>query len=117
MKDVDIKGQFSWKFSWTAFWVLQVDSVCSFSISFRVLVVGFAGYFIPQGWCVLASLTSVHMDESNYDNPYQFDPWRWEVSLANGTSSSPRKITYIYESMKHNHLFVPLQYSLLMLLL
>ncbi|KAB1201939.1 3-epi-6-deoxocathasterone 23-monooxygenase [Morella rubra] len=36
------------------------------------------GYFIPQGWCVLASLTSVHMDESNYENPYQFDPWRWE---------------------------------------
>ncbi|KAL2905497.1 3-epi-6-deoxocathasterone 23-monooxygenase [Bienertia sinuspersici] len=36
------------------------------------------GYLIPKGWCVLASLTSVHMDEQNYGNPYQFDPWRWE---------------------------------------
>ncbi|CAO2830536.1 unnamed protein product [Amaranthus hypochondriacus] len=36
------------------------------------------GYLIPKGWCVLASLTSIHMDEQNYDNPYQFNPWRWE---------------------------------------
>lgn len=38
-----------------------------------------AGYFIPQGWCVLASFISVHMDENNYANPHQFDPWRWQV--------------------------------------
>lgn len=37
------------------------------------------GYSIPQGWCVLASFSSVHMNENNYENPYQFDPWRWEV--------------------------------------
>ncbi|KAE8010552.1 hypothetical protein FH972_006917 [Carpinus fangiana] len=36
------------------------------------------GYSIPQGWCVLASFISVHMDEDNYENPHQFDPWRWE---------------------------------------
>ncbi|KAK9061180.1 hypothetical protein SSX86_018360 [Deinandra increscens subsp. villosa] len=35
-------------------------------------------YLIPKGWCVLASLTSVHMDEENYENPDEFDPWRWE---------------------------------------
>ncbi|TXG59734.1 hypothetical protein EZV62_014307 [Acer yangbiense] len=35
-------------------------------------------YLIPQGWCVLTSFTSVHMDEENYENPYHFDPWRWE---------------------------------------
>ncbi|KAL6274023.1 hypothetical protein ACE6H2_024715 [Prunus campanulata] len=47
------------------------------------------GYLIPQGWCVLASLTSVHMDEENYENPYQFDPWRWEKleAAVNYTSS------------------------------
>lgn len=38
-----------------------------------------AGYLIPQGWCVLASFISVHMDEENYANPHQFNPWRWEV--------------------------------------
>ncbi|XP_062102488.1 3-epi-6-deoxocathasterone 23-monooxygenase CYP90C1 [Humulus lupulus] len=36
------------------------------------------GYFIPKNWCVLASLISVHMDEENYENPYEFNPWRWE---------------------------------------
>ncbi|KAF5454499.1 hypothetical protein F2P56_024159 [Juglans regia] len=36
------------------------------------------GYSIPQGWCVLASFSSVHMNENNYENPYRFDPWRWE---------------------------------------
>jgi cytochrome P450 len=38
-----------------------------------------AGYLIPKDWCVMASLTSVHMDEKNYENPFKFDPWRWEV--------------------------------------
>lgn len=36
------------------------------------------GYFIPKGWCMLASFSSVHMDGKNYENPYQFDPWRWQ---------------------------------------
>ncbi|CAN8328018.1 unnamed protein product [Cochlearia groenlandica] len=36
------------------------------------------GYLIPKGWCVLASFISVHMDEDIYENPYQFDPWRWD---------------------------------------
>ncbi|KAG2696312.1 hypothetical protein I3843_07G052800 [Carya illinoinensis] len=36
------------------------------------------GYSIPQGWCVLASFSSVHMNENNYENSYRFDPWRWE---------------------------------------
>ncbi|GAB4848514.1 cytochrome P450, variant 2 [Ancistrocladus abbreviatus] len=36
------------------------------------------GYLIPKGWCVLASLTAIHMDDQIYDNPYHFDPWRWE---------------------------------------
>ncbi|RDX76507.1 3-epi-6-deoxocathasterone 23-monooxygenase, partial [Mucuna pruriens] len=36
------------------------------------------GYLIPKHWCVMASLTSVHMDGNNYENPFNFDPWRWE---------------------------------------
>ncbi|XP_015576247.2 3-epi-6-deoxocathasterone 23-monooxygenase CYP90C1 [Ricinus communis] len=36
------------------------------------------GNLIPKGWCVLASFISVHMDKEKYENPYQFDPWRWE---------------------------------------
>ncbi|XP_027921938.1 3-epi-6-deoxocathasterone 23-monooxygenase CYP90C1-like isoform X2 [Vigna unguiculata] len=38
------------------------------------------GYLIPKDWCVVASLSSVHMDNMNYENPFKFDPWRWEKS-------------------------------------
>ncbi|XWS42112.1 hypothetical protein CRYUN_Cryun17cG0140900 [Craigia yunnanensis] len=49
------------------------------------------GYLIPQGWCVLASFISVHMDEENYENPYRFDPWRWEKlgAAVNNNSFTP----------------------------
>nr|AYV88880.1 cytochrome P450 oxidase CYP90C29 [Polygala tenuifolia] len=48
------------------------------------------GHLIPRGWCVLASLTSVHMDEKYYDNPYQFNPWRWEkISVVNNNCFAP----------------------------
>ncbi|KAK7406764.1 hypothetical protein VNO78_08395 [Psophocarpus tetragonolobus] len=36
------------------------------------------GYLIPKHWNVMASLTSVHMDDKNYENPFEFNPWRWE---------------------------------------
>lgn len=36
------------------------------------------GYLIPKDWCVVASLASVHLDGVNYENPFKFDPWRWE---------------------------------------
>ncbi|ESW30608.1 hypothetical protein PHAVU_002G167400 [Phaseolus vulgaris] len=46
------------------------------------------GYLIPKHWCVMASLTSVHMDEKNYENPFKFDPWRWEkIGAVTGNNS------------------------------
>ncbi|KAL3527157.1 hypothetical protein ACH5RR_011813 [Cinchona calisaya] len=36
------------------------------------------GHLIPRGWCVLTSFSSLHMDEANYENPYEFNPCRWE---------------------------------------
>uniref|UniRef100_A0A7N0UF13 22alpha-hydroxysteroid 23-monooxygenase n=2 Tax=Kalanchoe fedtschenkoi TaxID=63787 RepID=A0A7N0UF13_KALFE len=48
------------------------------------------GYIIPKGWCVVASFTSVHMEEEIYENPYQFDPWRWErTGIANNNNLTP----------------------------
>ncbi|XP_057449329.1 3-epi-6-deoxocathasterone 23-monooxygenase CYP90C1 isoform X2 [Lotus japonicus] len=44
------------------------------------------GYLIPKNWGVMASLTSVHVDNKNYENPYQFDPWRWEKIGAVGNN-------------------------------
>lgn len=51
-----------------------------FYIHGKKITWSFEGYLIPKGWCVLASFISLHMDEENYENPYDFNPWRWEVS-------------------------------------
>ncbi|XP_061370912.1 3-epi-6-deoxocathasterone 23-monooxygenase CYP90C1-like [Gastrolobium bilobum] len=45
------------------------------------------GYLIPKDWCVVASLTSVHLDGMNYENPFEFDPWRWE-KIGAGASNN-----------------------------
>ncbi|KAJ4841397.1 hypothetical protein Tsubulata_033432 [Turnera subulata] len=37
-------------------------------------------YIIPSGWLVLPIFTAAHFDESLHDNPFKFDPWRWNVS-------------------------------------
>lgn len=41
------------------------------------------GYLIPKGWCAFAYFRSVHLDENHYDWPYEFNPWRWQVSRTN----------------------------------
>ncbi|GJR74246.1 chaperonin CPN60/TCP-1 [Tanacetum coccineum] len=48
-------------------------------------------YLIPKGWCVLASLTCVHMDEENYEYSDKFDPWRWENTggIVNSNKFTP----------------------------
>ncbi|MQM09489.1 hypothetical protein Taro_042361, partial [Colocasia esculenta] len=38
------------------------------------------GYLFPKGWGVLTSFSSIHLDEEIYPDPYEFRPWRWEVS-------------------------------------
>lgn len=47
------------------------------------------GYLIPKGWCFFAYFRSVHLDESNYDWPYQFNPWRWQVSIYTARGAPP----------------------------
>lgn len=45
------------------------------------------GHLIPKGWCAFAYFRSVHLDDRNYESPYQFNPWRWQVS-------NPHKLLY-----------------------
>ncbi|KAI4355521.1 hypothetical protein L6164_004284 [Bauhinia variegata] len=47
------------------------------------------GYLIPKGWCVFAYFRSVHLDESNYDWPYQFNPWRWQDKDVSSSNFTP----------------------------
>ncbi|XP_057473643.1 3-epi-6-deoxocathasterone 23-monooxygenase CYP90D1-like [Actinidia eriantha] len=46
------------------------------------------GYLIPKGWCVFTYFRSVHLDESLYDWPYQFNPWRWQDRDMSSNNSS-----------------------------
>ncbi|KAL0783978.1 hypothetical protein Bca101_000223 [Brassica carinata] len=36
------------------------------------------GYTIPADWIVLVIPSLVHFDPEIYDNPFEFNPWRWE---------------------------------------
>ncbi|XP_010502926.1 PREDICTED: cytochrome P450 708A2-like [Camelina sativa] len=36
------------------------------------------GYTIPAGWVVLVATSVVHFDSEVYENPFEFNPWRWE---------------------------------------
>lgn len=46
------------------------------------------GHRIPKGWCVFAYFRSVHLDETQYEWPYQFNPWRWQVRKNNPSFSA-----------------------------
>ncbi|RDY09500.1 3-epi-6-deoxocathasterone 23-monooxygenase, partial [Mucuna pruriens] len=47
------------------------------------------GHLIPQGWCVFANFRSVHLDEKNYEWPYQFNPWRWQDKDMSSCNFTP----------------------------
>ncbi|KMT05545.1 hypothetical protein BVRB_7g176680 [Beta vulgaris subsp. vulgaris] len=47
------------------------------------------GYVIPKGCCVLTYFRSVHLDQTLYDSPYQFNPWRWHNQDTNSNNFMP----------------------------
>ncbi|MCL7021640.1 hypothetical protein MKW94_014334 [Papaver nudicaule] len=36
------------------------------------------GYVIPEGWTLVCLPSCVHMDPEIYENPLEFNPWRWD---------------------------------------
>nr|QWK52256.1 cytochrome P450 708A5 [Isatis tinctoria] len=36
------------------------------------------GYTIPAGWIIMIIPSVVHFDPEIYENPFEFNPWRWE---------------------------------------
>ncbi|KAK3001965.1 hypothetical protein RJ639_020495, partial [Escallonia herrerae] len=42
----------------------------------------FKDYTIPAGWAVMVCPPAVHLNPARYENPLDFNPWRWEVSRA-----------------------------------
>ncbi|KAL0728581.1 hypothetical protein Bca4012_024674 [Brassica carinata] len=37
-----------------------------------------SGYTIPAGWIVMVIPSVVHLDPEIYENPFEFNPWRWK---------------------------------------
>ncbi|KAL2902382.1 Cytochrome P450 87A3, partial [Bienertia sinuspersici] len=48
--------------------------------------VSFKGYTIPAGWGVMVCPPAVHLNPARYENPLDFNPWRWEGGEINGAS-------------------------------
>lgn len=42
-----------------------------------------AGYIIPKGWTAMLIVPDIHMKEEVYNDPYEFNPSRWEVIKFN----------------------------------
>lgn len=37
------------------------------------------GYTVPAGWIVAVAPSVVHYNSAIFENPLEFNPWRWEV--------------------------------------
>ncbi|KAM3379412.1 hypothetical protein P3S68_011826 [Capsicum galapagoense] len=48
--------------------------------------ISFKGYTIPASWGVMVCPPAVHFNPAKYENPLQFNPWRWEGIELNGAS-------------------------------
>ncbi|XP_040384327.1 ent-kaurenoic acid oxidase 1-like isoform X2 [Oryza brachyantha] len=47
--------------------------------------VEYRGYTIPKGWRVVVWLRSLHVDPKYYDDPFSFNPDRWDKAAKPGT--------------------------------
>ncbi|CAN6976826.1 unnamed protein product [Brassica rapa subsp. trilocularis] len=66
---------------------LRLGNVVRFLHRKALKNVRYKGYDIPSGWKVLPVISAVHLDNSRYDEPNLFNPWRWQQQQNSGTSS------------------------------
>ncbi|KAI3804328.1 hypothetical protein L1987_25781 [Smallanthus sonchifolius] len=46
----------------------------------------FKGYTIPSGWVVIVCPPAVHLNPASYEDPLDFNPWRWKEMDMKGAS-------------------------------
>nr|CAD1843127.1 unnamed protein product [Ananas comosus var. bracteatus] len=68
---------------------LRMGNIISGIMRKAVRDVEIKGHFIPKGWCVFTYFRSVHLDESLYEDPYKFNPWRWKEKDISTWSFTP----------------------------
>ncbi|KAG2720036.1 hypothetical protein I3760_02G017600 [Carya illinoinensis] len=68
---------------------LRLGNVVRFLHRKALKNVRYRGYDIPCGWKVLPVIAAVHLDPLLFDQPQQFNPWRWQNNgILRGSSSS-----------------------------
>ncbi|XP_073065420.1 cholesterol 22-monohydroxylase CYP90B51 [Primulina eburnea] len=65
---------------------LRLGNVVRFLHRKALKDVCYEGYDIPCGWKVLPVIAAVHLDPSLFDQPSDFNPWRWQSNTSKGGS-------------------------------
>ncbi|CAI9769939.1 unnamed protein product [Fraxinus pennsylvanica] len=76
---------------------LRMSSIVSFTFREAVVDVEFNGYLIPKGWKVMPLFRNIHHNPEYFNEPQNFDPYRFEVApkpntympFGNGAHSCP----------------------------
>ncbi|KAK7360004.1 hypothetical protein VNO77_01976 [Canavalia gladiata] len=68
---------------------LRLGNVVRFLHRKAVKDVRYKGYDIPCGWKVLPVIAAVHLDPALFDQPQQFNPWRWQGNNGSGSWQNP----------------------------
>ncbi|MQM13256.1 hypothetical protein Taro_046186, partial [Colocasia esculenta] len=57
---------------------LRLGNIAKFVQRKAVRDIQYKEHVIPQGFSVMAALSAVHLDPSLFEDPEQFNPWRWK---------------------------------------
>ncbi|XP_062195345.1 cytochrome P450 90D2-like isoform X2 [Phragmites australis] len=68
---------------------LRMGNIISGIMRKAVRDVEVKGHLIPKGWCMFVYFRSVHLDDTLYDEPYKFNPWRWKEKDTSTSSFTP----------------------------
>lgn len=84
---------------------LRLGNVVRFLHRKALKDVRYKGYDIPCGWKVLPVISAVHLDPTIFDQPHDFNPWRWQQS--NSTRGSSSSSTCSSSTTSNNNNFMP----------
>ncbi|TVU21381.1 hypothetical protein EJB05_31011 [Eragrostis curvula] len=81
---------------------LRMGNIISGIMRKAVRDVEVKGHLIPKGWCVFVYFRSVHLDDTLYNEPYKFNPWRWKGLHEWGCGTLDMWV-YSYKGEGHEH--------------
>ncbi|XP_020572910.1 cytochrome P450 90B2 [Phalaenopsis equestris] len=73
---------------------LRLGNVVRFVHRKAIQDVHYGGYDIPCGWKVLPVFAAVHLDSELYNEPHQFNPWRWQQKSSSGMAVNNNFMPY-----------------------